>query len=121
MKKYMIEREIPKIGSLSEEQLRQVVNKSNNVLSQLAPDIEWGESFVTADKTFCVYEAIDEEIIKLHAYLSGLPASKITEIRKVVAPTAAAPVNGESVPDVSDEWSVASALLHNPGIDTFFD
>ena len=48
MKKYMIEREIPKIGSLEREQLQEGAAKSNQVLRQLGPDIQWLESFVTA-------------------------------------------------------------------------
>ena len=84
MKKYMIEREIPKIGSLSQEQMQQAAAKSNEVLMQLSPNIEWVESYVTADKTFCVYEAKDEEVIQQHAKLSGFPANKITEINKVI-------------------------------------
>jgi hypothetical protein len=80
----MIEREIPKIGSLSQEQLEQAAAKSNEALMQLSPNIEWVESYVTADKTFCVYEAKDEEIIQQHAKLSGFPANKITEINKVI-------------------------------------
>jgi hypothetical protein len=90
MKKYMIEREIPKIGSLQAEQLRQAAAKSNHVLGQLGPDIQWQESFLTADKMFCVYLANDEAIIQKHAKESGFPASKITEIGNVIDPTTAA-------------------------------
>jgi hypothetical protein len=86
MKKYMIEREIPKVGSLEGEQLRQAAARSNQVLEQLGPDIEWAESFVAGDKTFCVYLASGEEIIRRHAELSGFPATKITEIGKVIDP-----------------------------------
>jgi hypothetical protein len=57
MKKYVIEREIPKIGSLEREQFREAAAKSNKVLSQLGPEIQWLESFVTADKMFCMYLA----------------------------------------------------------------
>ena len=59
MKKYLIEREIPKIGTLEREQLRDAAAKSNHVLRQLGPDIQWVESFVAADKLFCVYLAND--------------------------------------------------------------
>jgi hypothetical protein len=90
MKKYMIEREIPKVGTLEGEQLRQAAAKSNQVLDQLGPDIQWLESFVATDKTFCVYLAKDEAIIHRHAELSGFPATKITEIGKAIDPTTAA-------------------------------
>jgi Protein of unknown function (DUF4242) len=89
MKKYMIEREIPKVGTLEREQLREAAAKSNQVLRQLGPDIQWLESFVAGDKTFCVYLAKDEAIIHQHAELSGFPATKITEISKTIDPTTA--------------------------------
>jgi len=87
MKKYMIEREIPKVGSLEREQLQQAAAKSNQVLRQLGPDIQWSESFLTADKMFCVYLAKDEALIRRHADLSGFPATKITEIGQMIDPT----------------------------------
>lgn len=87
MKKYIIEREIPKVGTLEGEQLREAAAKSNQVVEQLGPDIQWAESFVAADKMFCVYLAKDEAIIRQHAELSGFPATKVTEIGKVIDPT----------------------------------
>jgi hypothetical protein len=90
MKKFVIEREIPKVGTLEGEQLRQAAGKSNQVLAQLGPDIQWVQSLVAADKMFCVYLAKDEAIIHRHAELSGFPASKITEIGKAIDPTTAA-------------------------------
>ena len=89
MKKYMVEREIPKVGALEGEQLRQAAAKSNQVLGQLGPDIQWSQSFLTDDKMFCVYLAKDEELIHRHAALSGFPASKVTEIGKTIDPTTA--------------------------------
>ena len=97
MKKYIIEREIPRVGSLDPEQVREAATKSNQALRDLGPDIQWQESFVAADKTFCVYLAKDEAIIRLHAELSGFPASKITEIGKIIDPaTGAQPVDGSA-------------------------
>jgi hypothetical protein len=90
MKKYMIEREIPKVGTLEREQLREAAAKSNQVLHQLGPEIQWLESFITADKMFCMYLANDEAIIRRHAELSGFPATRVTEIRKMIDPTTAA-------------------------------
>jgi len=90
MKKYVIEREIPRVGSLQAEQLRQAATKSNRVLEQLGPEIQWQESLLTADKMFCVYLAKDEAIIRMHAELSGFPAAKITEIGKTIDPTTGA-------------------------------
>lgn len=91
MKKYMIEREIPKVGNLQGEQLQQAAAKSNQVLDQLGRDIQWSESFVTADKMFCVYLAENEDIIRRHAELSGFPATQVTEIGIVIDPTTASP------------------------------
>ena len=87
LRKFIIERDIPKVGSFEREQLRQASAKSNEVLRQLGPDIQWLESFVAADKTFCVYLATDEAIIRKHAEISGFPASKVTEVRKMIDPT----------------------------------
>ena len=87
LQRYVIEREIPKVGSLESDQYRQASAKSNAALAQLAPDIQWVESFVAADKTFCVYLAKNEDVIKKHAEISGFPASKITPIRRIFDPT----------------------------------
>ena len=87
LRKFIIERDIPGAGSLEREQLRGAAAKSNGVLRELGPDIQWVESYVAADKTFCVYLAKDEAIIKKHAEISGFPASKITEVRKMIDPT----------------------------------
>jgi hypothetical protein len=87
LNRYIIERDIPKVGTLEREQLRGAAAKSNEVLRQLGPDIQWVESFVAADKTFCVYLAKDEAIIRKHAEISGFPATKITEVPKTIDPT----------------------------------
>lgn len=89
MKKYLIEREIPKVGTLERDQLREAAAKSNEVLYQLGPDIQWLESFVAADKMFCMYLAKDETIIHRHAQISGFPATTVTEIGKTIDPTTA--------------------------------
>jgi len=87
LRKFIVERDIPTVGTLEREQLRAAAAKSNGVLKQLGPDIQWLESYVAADKTFCVYLATDEEIIGRHAEISGFPATKITEIRRMIDPT----------------------------------
>jgi uncharacterized protein DUF4242 len=87
LRKFIIERDIPTVGSLEREQLRGAAAKSNGVLRDLGPDIQWVESYVAADKTFCVYLAKNEDIIRKHAEISGFPASKITEVRKMIDPT----------------------------------
>ena len=87
MHKYIIERDIPKIGTFEHEQLREAAKVSNSALAQLGADIQWVESFVAADKTFCVYLAKDEAIMRKHAEISGFPASKITRIERMIDPT----------------------------------
>jgi hypothetical protein len=89
MRKFIIERELPAVGSMEGEQLRGAAAKSNDALTQLAPDVQWVESFVAADKTFCVYLAKDEAVIRKHAEISGFPANKITEIKRMIDPTTA--------------------------------
>ena len=87
LRMFIIEREIPKVGTFEREQLRGAAAKSNEVLRQLGSDIQWIESFVADNKTFCVYLASDESLIRKHAEISGFPATKITEIRKMIDPT----------------------------------
>ncbi len=89
LRKFIIERDIPNVGTFEREQLRAAAGRSNEVLVQLAPDIQWVESYVAGDKTFCVYLAKDEAIIHKHAEISGFPATKITEVRKMIDPTTA--------------------------------
>ena len=90
LRKFVIERDIPAVGTLDREQLRGAAAKSNEVLRQLGPDIQWVESYVADNKTFCIYLAKDEAIIQRHAEISGFPATKITEVKKMIDPTTAA-------------------------------
>ena len=90
MRMFVIERDIPAVGTLEREQLREAAAKSNSALKELGPDIQWNHSYVAGDKTFCVYLAKDEDIIRKHAEISGFPANTITEIRKMIDPTTAA-------------------------------
>ncbi len=90
LRKFIIERDIPEIGTFERAQLREASAKSNEVLKQLGSDIQWLESYVADNKTFCVYLAADEGIINRHAEISGFPATKITEVRKMIDPTTAA-------------------------------
>ncbi|HZN03672.1 MAG TPA: DUF4242 domain-containing protein [Candidatus Polarisedimenticolia bacterium] len=89
MKTYIIERDIPKVGSLDRQQYKEAAAKSNAALRELGFDIQWVESFVAADKTFCVYRASNEDIIRKHAEISGFPATRITAVRRKIDPTTA--------------------------------
>ena len=89
MRKFIIERELPKVGTLDREALKGAAAKSNDALRQLAPAIQWVESYVAENKTFCVYLAENEEVIRKHSVLSGFPANTITEVRRTIDPTTA--------------------------------
>ena len=89
LRKFVIERDIPKVGTFEREQLRGAAEKSNGVLRQLGPDIQWLESFVADNKTFCIYLAESEAAVQEHAKLSGFAADKITEVRTIIDPTTA--------------------------------
>lgn len=90
MKKYVIERDIPGVGRFSPEQLKTAAAASNVALSSLSARVKWIESFVTGEKTFCVYLAKDEAAIREHAALSGFPATRITEVTGVIGPSTGA-------------------------------
>ncbi len=87
LRKFIIERDIPKVGTFEREQLKGAAAKSNEVLRAIGPDIQWQESYVADDKTFCVYLAKDEATILKHAEMSGFPATKITEVKRMIDPT----------------------------------
>ena len=89
MPKYIIEREIPGAGKLSAEELKAVSQKSCAVLNSLGPRIQWVESYVTADKVYCVYVSPNEQLIREHAQQGGFPADRISEIKTMIGPTTA--------------------------------
>lgn len=87
MKRFVIERDIPAVGSFEREQLRDAAKTSNAALAKLAPQVQWEHSYVTGDKTFCIYLAEDVAAIHEHARISGFPASVVTEVTSVIDPT----------------------------------
>ena len=88
---YVIERDIPEIGTFEREQLRGAAQKSNEVLGQLAPEIQRQHSYVAGNKTFCIYLADTEVLVHEHAERSGFPATTVTEVRKMIDPVTAEP------------------------------
>lgn len=84
--KYVIERDIPNAGSLTEEQLRDVSLRSLAALEELGSSIQWLHSFVTDDKVYCVYIAPDEDVIRKHAEKVGIPASRVSAVRQLLDP-----------------------------------
>ena len=87
MPKYLIERDIPGAGQLSPADLQGISQKSCGVLRGMGSGIQWQESYVTADKVYCVYIADSEELIREHAAQGGFPANRIAEIKTVIDPT----------------------------------
>jgi hypothetical protein len=89
MKRYVIERNLPGIGTLTAAQVSEAAAKSNAALAKLGGKAQWVQSFVAHDKTFCVYLAESEAAVQEHARISGFPASKVTEIGAVIDPLTA--------------------------------
>ena len=89
MPKYLIEREIPNAGSLTAEQLAAISQKSCAVLGQLGPQIQWVQSYVTANHVHCIYIAPSEELTRAHAAEGGFPVNRISEIKAIIDPTTA--------------------------------
>ena len=89
MPKFVIEREIPGAGNLSDAQLREISQKSVNVLKGMGPEIHWLHSYVTGDKVYCVYLAPDDAAIREHARRVGIPANRVSAVRRLIDPTSA--------------------------------
>ena len=89
MKRYLIERNIPGVGGLNGAQLKDASATSNAALAKLDGKVQWVNSYVVDDKTFCIYLAENEALVHEHAKLSGFPASRVTEVRKVIEPMTA--------------------------------
>ena len=89
MPKYVIERSMPGAGALSHDELAAISVKSCLALEEIGSQIQWVESFVTADKVYSIYIARDQRLIREHAYLSGFPADTICEVKAVIDPSTA--------------------------------
>jgi hypothetical protein len=86
MPEYVIEREIPNVGKLSEDQIRDVSIRSLDVLKTLGSEIQWLHSYVTDDRLYCVYLAPDEDVVREHARKLGVPANRISAVRRLIDP-----------------------------------
>lgn len=89
MKKYVIERDIPGAGSMSDAEAAAAARNSNAALAQLAPAVQWQQSHVAGDKIFCIYLADDEEAIRKHSEISGIPITAIYMVDRVMDPASA--------------------------------
>ncbi len=89
MPKYVIERDIPGVGQLSHADLQAISQKSCDILRTMGPQIQWLESYVTADKLYCVYIAPNERMVREHAERGGFPANRVSEVKRMIDPTTA--------------------------------
>jgi hypothetical protein len=86
MPQYVIERTLPGAGNLTPEQLKGVAQKSNGVLKELGPEIQWLHSYVTGDKIYCVYNAPNPDLVREHAKRGGFPADSVSEVKNTISP-----------------------------------
>jgi hypothetical protein len=89
MPKFVIEREMPDVGKLSDADFQGAAQKSCDVLRVMGPEVQWIESYVTGDKIYCVYHASSEDLIREHAERSGFPANKISKVERIIDPATA--------------------------------
>lgn len=89
MPKYVIERDIPGLGTLSDEEIKAISQKSCDVLGELGQKIQWLHSYVTGDKLYCVYLSSGEELIREHARRGGFPANRVSAVRRMIDPSTA--------------------------------
>jgi len=89
MPEYVIEREIPGAGNLTDAELQEIASKSVRVLNEMGPKIKWLHSYVTGDKVYCVYLAEDEEAVREHGRRGGFPVNRISAVRRMIDPTTA--------------------------------
>ncbi len=89
MPQFVIERDMPGVGSASPEDLKGASQTSCNVLRALGPEIQWVHSYVTDDKIYCIYRAPSADLIRQHAETAGFPANSVAEVRNVIDPTTA--------------------------------
>ena len=87
MPKYVIEREIPNAGKLSQQELRAISQKSCGVLAKMGTEIQWVHSYVTDDKIYCVYIAANEGMVREHAKQGGFPANRVSAVKTMIDPT----------------------------------
>ena len=106
MPKYVIERNMPGAGAMLRDELAAIAEKSCRALDEIGPQIQWVESFVTADKVYSVYIARDERLIREHAYLSGFPADTICEVKVVIDPSTAREARWPIEHDVAKESGI---------------
>lgn len=86
MKRYLIERDIPGVNTLGPEQIEATAKAGTAAVAALGGDVQWEQSYVVQDKTFCVFRATDEQAVREHAKLAGFPVTSITEVNSIIGP-----------------------------------
>ena len=94
MQRFIIERDIPNIGAADAIFLRNTAKRSNETLIQMGGSIQWVESFISGDKIFCIYLATNEDLIRMHSEMSGIPATRIYKVHNRIDPTLATSLVG---------------------------
>jgi hypothetical protein len=89
MPKFIIEREIPGAGQFSAEKLKEISQVSCGVLSELGPEIQWVHSYVAGDKIYCIYNALNEQMVREHAAKGGFPANTVSVVSNIIDPVTA--------------------------------
>ena len=89
MPEYVIERDMPGVGSLGQEELKGASQTSCNAIRELGPAIQWVHSYVTDNKIYCIYRAPNEQIIRDHAERGGFPCNKVSQVRSIISPVTA--------------------------------
>ena len=89
MPEFVIERNMPGVGNLSDAEIKGASQNSCGVLRDLGPDVQWVQSYVTDDRIYCIYRGANEEIIRKHAQMAGLPADRISAVRRIISPVTA--------------------------------
>jgi hypothetical protein len=89
MPKFVIEREIPNVGGLTDSEFQALAQKSVRILKEMGPEIQWLHSYVTGNKIYCVYLAPNEATIMEHARRGGFPANRVSAVRRMIDPTTA--------------------------------
>ena len=89
MPEYVIERDMPGVGSLGMDELKGASQTSCNAIRQLGPAIQWVHSYVTDNKIYCIYRAPNEQVIREHAELGGFPCNKVSRVQTIISPTTA--------------------------------
>lgn len=87
MPKFVIEREIPNAGQLTDEELREISLRSIEALDEMGPEVQWLHSYVADDKVYCVYLAPDETALRKHGERSGIPVNRVSAVRRLIDPT----------------------------------